>query len=86
MKGCSIVKANCDLTFLAFFHGVSEKGYTMHAKKETAGEERRAQLGDLRPPLSTAQNFPFTPPARDRTDMPPRPKIPASTRTLTTRV
>jgi hypothetical protein len=86
VKGCSIVKANCDLTFLAFFHGVSEKGYTMHAKKETAGEERGAQLGDPRPPLSTTQNFPFTPPARDRTDMPPHPKIPASMRTLTTRV
>ena len=80
------MKANCDLTFLAFFHGVSEKGYTMHAKKETAGEERGAQLGDPRPPLSTTQNFPFTPPARDRTDMPPHPKIPASMRTLTTRV
>ena len=41
------MKANCDLTFLAFFHGVSEKGYTMDAEKETAGEERGAQLGDL---------------------------------------
>ena len=65
---------------------MSEKTFTMDAKKETAGEKRGAQLGDPRPPLSTTQNFPFTPPARDRTDMPPRPKIPASMRTLTTRV
>ena len=65
---------------------MSEKAFTMDAKKETAGGERGAQLGDPRPPLSTTQNFPFTPPARDRTDMPPRPKIPASIRTLTTRV
>ena len=45
---------------------MSEKAFTMDAKKETAGEERGAQLGDPRPPLSTTQNFPFTPPARDR--------------------
>ena len=53
------MKANCDLTFLAFFHGVSEKGYTMDAEKEAAVEERGAQLGDPRPPV---QGCPFKPP------------------------